>query len=89
MDVQINLDVSSDEARRANELARELLSVRTIVGREATGNQTAPIFIDALTGAVREVCGEAFVPTDALERLSYLIAAQAGSATSPSWPVDL
>jgi len=42
MDVHINLDVSSYEARRANELGRELLSARTIAGQEATGNQNSP-----------------------------------------------
>jgi hypothetical protein len=71
--MELNLNAESSEARRANELARELLTSRALVGH----GSDLVLFIDTLRRVIDETFEGFIRPAhEALaERIGYLIAA--------------
>jgi hypothetical protein len=81
--MELNLDAGSSEARRANQLARELLTSRALVGH---GSDLA-LFNETL-GRVIDETFEGFVPPahEALaERIAYLVGALSAVGAAGVW----
>jgi hypothetical protein len=79
--MDLHLNAGSPEAPRANELARELLASRALVGY---GSDVA-LFTDTLQQVINETI-EGFAPSEGLvDRTGYLIAALATVGAAAVW----
>ncbi len=79
--MELNLNAESSEARRANELARELLTSRALVGH---GSDLA-LFNETL-GRVIDETFEGFILSEALaERIAYLVGALSAVGAAGVW----
>ena len=80
--LELHFLADSPEARRANELARELLTARAAPDRTIAENQMSPLYIEASERVFVEILQDAndVVDRDLVLRLGYLVHALTATA---------
>lgn len=83
--MELDLFPDSPEARRASELARELLTSRAMPDQSVPENTMPPLHIEALQRVLEEVLLDAAADRDLAVRVGYLVAALSTVATLGVW----
>jgi hypothetical protein len=82
--IELRLDATSEAARRANELARELVTARAYV-RAGAKDFEWPIYVQTLNRVVNDSWSGFAPPPELVERIAYLVGAFCGVATTAVW----
>ncbi len=85
--IELRFLANSPEARRANELARELLTARATPDRTIAENQMSPLYIEASVRVFAEILAGAKtrIDRDLVVRWGYLVHALSITAASGVW----